>query len=85
LALRLTQLDATAEIVRGTAEGSGNALAPGTSETLNPQPSKSAVLLIEATATILAHAERDGVEISQAALARQLRERGYRVGNDRLR
>jgi hypothetical protein len=52
---------------------------------LHPQPSKSAVLLIEATAAILTNAERDGVEISQAALARQLRERGYRVGNDRLR
>lgn len=83
LALRLTQLDVTAEIVRSTAEEPHNsALVPDTSGTLNPQPSKSTVLLIEATAAILANAERDGVDISQAALARQLRERGYRVGND---
>jgi uncharacterized protein DUF2637 len=86
LGLRLTQLDVTAEIVCSTVEEPHNsALAPDTSETLNPQPSKSTVLLIEATAAILANAERDGVDISQAALARQLRERGYRVGNDRLR
>jgi len=86
LALRLTQLDVTAEIARGTAKGSpNNTLVSGTSETLNQRPNKSAVLLIEATAAILANAERDGADISQAALARQLRDRGYRVGNDRLR
>jgi Protein of unknown function (DUF2637) len=44
----------------------------------------STTRLIEATAAILAAAERDGASLSQVALARQLRERGYRVGNDRL-
>jgi hypothetical protein len=86
LALRLTQLDVTTEIARGNAEGPHSGLlAPGPSVASNPPPSKSAVLLIEATAAILANADRDGIDISQAALARQLRERGYRVGNDRLR
>jgi Protein of unknown function (DUF2637) len=49
------------------------------------QLNNPATLLIEATASILAAAESDGTSLSQAALARQLRERGYRVGNDRLR
>jgi hypothetical protein len=48
------------------------------------QPDSADTRLIEATATILANAERDGTSLSQAALARQLRERGHRVGNDRL-
>jgi hypothetical protein len=45
----------------------------------------SATRLIEATTSILAAAEQDGTTLSQVALARELRERGYRVGNDRLR
>jgi hypothetical protein len=50
-----------------------------------PQLDDSAMRLIEATTPILAAAERDETTLSQVALARQLRECGYRVGNDRLR
>lgn len=50
-----------------------------------PQVSEPSIRLIEATASILADAERDGISLSQATLARQIRERGHRVGNDRLR
>lgn len=41
--------------------------------------------LIEAATAVLRDAERNGDRISQAALARKLRERGHRVANDRLR
>lgn len=42
-------------------------------------------LLIAAATEILRDAERDGGQISQAALAKKLRERGHRVANARLR
>jgi hypothetical protein len=47
--------------------------------------SKRDVQLVEATKTIIRDAERDGVRLSQAALARQLRDRGHTVANERLR
>jgi len=93
LALRLAQgdviaataspadLEAGAQVLRGlprrrlTEESNGADL----------RVNKSTRLLIEATASILADAERDGIDLSQAAMARKLRERGHRVGNDRLR
>jgi hypothetical protein len=40
--------------------------------------------LIEAAASILRDAEREGAHLSQAALARQLRTKGHRIPNGRL-
>jgi hypothetical protein len=40
--------------------------------------------LIDAAASILRDAERDGARLSQAALARQLRTKGHRIPNGRL-
>jgi len=40
--------------------------------------------LIEAAARIVAHASRDGVRLSQTALANELRARGHSIANDRL-
>jgi len=91
LALRLAQGEMTAAIVDADcATQEADTGRPGyrmtaSSEEADPQMSKATVLLIEATASILADAERNGIDLSQAAMARQLRERGYRVGNDRLR
>lgn len=47
--------------------------------------SKRTQRLIEATTAIIDDADMDGSYLSQAALARKLRERGHRVANDRLR
>jgi len=49
------------------------------------QLSKRMRRLIEAATAILDDADRDGTYLSQAALARKLRERGHHVANDRLR
>jgi Protein of unknown function (DUF2637) len=56
-------------------------LAPPPAE---PQLNDHGARLVEATAEILAEAERDGTALTQSALARLLRERGLRVANDRL-
>ncbi|MGH7118475.1 MAG: DUF2637 domain-containing protein [Acetobacteraceae bacterium] len=42
-------------------------------------------ILVATAAEILRNAERQGIRISQAALARKLRKRGHRVANERLR
>jgi hypothetical protein len=42
-------------------------------------------VLIDAAAEILQDAARQGIRLSQVALAKKLRERGHRVANERLR
>jgi len=42
------------------------------------------VQLIDTARQILREAEDDGTRLSQAALARKMRERGHTVANDRL-
>jgi hypothetical protein len=54
------------------------------SKPINP-PNDRDQLLIATAAEILQGAERRGARLSQGALARELRERGYRVANERLR
>jgi hypothetical protein len=41
--------------------------------------------LIDSAVRIVAQARQQGVRISQAELARQLRAEGYRIANDRIR
>ena len=48
-------------------------------------PNEPDQLLIAAASEILRDANRQGSRLSQAALARKLRERGHRVANERLR
>jgi len=62
-----------------------DAMTRPTPDDAEPPFSEPPIRLIEATASILAEAEGGGTDLSQAALARKLRERGYRVANDRLR
>jgi len=94
LALRLTLAAATVGTSDDDAASGPTAELPGRlpGHTAVPPPTatsapvgKRARGLIEATASILADADRDGAHLSQAALARKLREHGHRVANDRLR
>ena len=73
LALRLPEA--------GTVSASNDdKLAPdGPAVSLPPSP------LIQAAASLLAEAEHDGTRLSQAVIARRLRELGHHIGNDRLR
>jgi hypothetical protein len=101
LALRLTQAEAmaAAAVASEPAPASSPASVPA-AELLDRLPgqcmieppktttaplSKRTQRLIEATAAILDDADRHDSYLSQAALARELRERGHRVANDRLR
>jgi Protein of unknown function (DUF2637) len=63
---------------------SGSPLAPHSSDVAGGGGRGGADALVAAAAQIVAAARRDGARLSQAALAAQLRARGYRVANERL-
>jgi len=63
---------------------------PAGSPALSPHPGSRpadglAPPLAEAAARIVAHARQQGLQLTQAALARQLRAQGYGIANHRLR